>query len=247
MTEVLFETDEAALEELLASLKAERVLDVATGRADFLAWLLESLGETGVGIAVDDQRRAVEAVRSRFPDNSIVPVQMDAVRLAFPTGLFDLVAISQSLHHLPSPQSSLEEMQRVLRPGGVLLMREMYADGQTEAQLTHVALHHWWAAIDTARGISHRITYSREELAGMFLELAHEHVRCFDFAEPEGDPFDAETVEQLEEIIDRYQGFAEPLPQAEVFQRQGEELREQLQRVGFQGAAQLVMLGWTSA
>ena len=111
----------------------------------------------------------------------------------------------------------------------------------------HVALHHWWAAIDTARGISHRITYPRDELAAMFLDLPFAQVRCFDFAEPEGDPLNKETIEQLDGIIDRYQEFAAPLEQGEVFQQQGLELRSRLHVVGFQGAAQLIMLGWMPA
>ena len=55
-------------------------------------------------------------------------------------------------------------MGRVCKPGGQFIISEMYRDGQTETQQTHVALHHWWAAVDTAEGILHHETYTRQEL-----------------------------------------------------------------------------------
>src|SRR5690606_37810793 len=43
----------------------------------------------------------------------------DAQRLPFTDGSVDIVALNAALHHLPSPERALLEIDRVLRPGGV--------------------------------------------------------------------------------------------------------------------------------
>ena len=243
--QIVYEKDKSALEEILANLTTGWILDVAAGAGGFLAWMLEAIGKVDAAIAIDNQQRALAALEESQTDARIYPAQMDASRLAFPKGTFDCVGVSQSLHHLPEPDRTLCEMRRVLAPGGMLLVREMYADCRAEAQRTHVALHHWWAAIDTARNISHRETYIRDDLAAIFLAMDLSGVRLFDFAEPEGDPFDREVNTQIHEIIDRYQGFADQLDGSEGFHAEGERLRGRLERFGFQGAPQLIMLGRT--
>ncbi|MBN2556452.1 MAG: class I SAM-dependent methyltransferase [Anaerolineales bacterium] len=241
--QIAYENDESALEEILANLTTGWILDVAAGAGGFLSWMLEAIGKVAAAVAIDSQQRALAALEESQMDARIRPAQMDACRLAFPEGKFDCVGVSQSLHHLPEPDRALSEMRRVLTPGGMLLAREMYADCRAEAQRTHVALHHWWAAIDTARGIPHRETYIRDDLAAIFLAIDLSSVRLFDFAEPEGDPFDREVKFQIDEIIDRYQGFANQLDGSEGFHAEGERLGERLERFGFQGAPQLIMLG----
>jgi ubiquinone/menaquinone biosynthesis C-methylase UbiE len=76
---------------------------------------------------------------------------MDAERLCFEDDSFDTVAISASLRHLSHIQRVLDEMVRVLKPGGHFIAAEMHRDGQTEAELTSVYLHQWVAQVDTAR------------------------------------------------------------------------------------------------
>lgn len=241
---VRFETDEDAFEELLASFSVERVLDVATGRGHFLEWVMETVKSAGMAVAVDDQISALASIQRNNAENGMLPAQMDGVRLAFCDEAFDLACISHSLHHIPDPQGCLREMARVLQPGGMLLVREMYADRQQGPQQTHVDLHHWWAAVDTARGVSHRETYPRDDLAALFLNLELPRVRMFDFAASDGDPQDPALIDQLDGIIDRYRDMANSLEDGSELGRRGEELRERVHRIGFQSAAQLVMMGW---
>jgi SAM-dependent methyltransferase len=47
---------------------------------------------------------------------------MDARELSFPENSFDLVYSFHSLEHIPGPKKALEEMARVLRPGGTYLI-----------------------------------------------------------------------------------------------------------------------------
>ncbi|MFH1453572.1 MAG: methyltransferase domain-containing protein [Armatimonadota bacterium] len=49
---------------------------------------------------------------------------MDAEKLPFKSGTFDLVYIIGVLHHLPNPEMSLEEVKRVVKDSGVIFINE---------------------------------------------------------------------------------------------------------------------------
>jgi len=51
-----------------------------------------------------------------------VKVIGDAQALGFTEGAFDVVLCTEVLEHLPEPQQAIDEMFRVLRPGGTLLL-----------------------------------------------------------------------------------------------------------------------------
>lgn len=50
---------------------------------------------------------------------------IDAKRMPYPSGSFDAVLSNSIVHHIPEPQSVLAEMVRVLRPGGLLFVRDL--------------------------------------------------------------------------------------------------------------------------
>ena len=50
----------------------------------------------------------------------------DGRRLPFADGTFDAVVSNSLLHHVPEPGAVLVEMRRVLRPGGVLFVRDLF-------------------------------------------------------------------------------------------------------------------------
>ena len=49
----------------------------------------------------------------------------DANRLCFPDGRFDLVLSNSLLHHLENPLAVLNEMARIAKPEGVVLLRDL--------------------------------------------------------------------------------------------------------------------------
>src|SRR5947207_5635790 len=46
-------------------------------------------------------------------------------RLPFDDGVFDVVTCNSVLHHLPEPVAVLDEMARVAKPGGAVLLRDL--------------------------------------------------------------------------------------------------------------------------
>lgn len=214
------------LKELFASRPEARILDVGTGSGQFISLLLELGVPHGEIVGIDVSEKAVVAARKRFEGTAGISFEtMDGTRLAFPDGSFDLVCLSNSLHHLKDPAPVLEEMVRVAKPGGAVLVVEMVADGLDAKQLSHRKIHHFSAEIDRMSGILHRPTFPRTRIPG-FLQKASglpvEKSWMIDFGAAE-DPSPAE-IEELATVPIRQLGR---IPEGEI--REG--LRPRAERI----------------
>jgi len=226
--------------DVLGQISAGRILDVATGSGNFIHFLMEGLQDYTEIIGVDNNEHAQASFTEAFKENPKVKFQMmDAHKLDFDDSSFDLLCISNSLHHL-NPLPVLHEMKRVLRPNGVLLVSEMYRDNQTDTQMTHVHLHHWWGAIDRVNGVLHNETYTRQELLNLVTQLELSDLRTFDISDLSDDPKKPEIFAELDPVFERYIQRAERYPD---LQARGEELKARTKDIGFHSATTLVVLG----
>lgn len=235
------------LHQFLNTYSAGRVLDVATGRGGFASEFVQHVKEFDELVGIDSAERSAEAFARAFEGQPRVSFRcMDAARLDFPDASFDTVCMAYSLHHMEQPARVLAEMRRVLKPGGCCILVEMFSDNQRETQLTHVLLHHWWAAVDSAGGVSHRETYTRVALVAL-LEQTGLAWQFSDECDLESDPLDPDGIRQLDGIIDQYIQRAQGLPGAEALIQRGEALRKRIREVGFHGATALVAIGRKNA
>ena len=106
--------------------KGERVLDVAGGSADLSRQFAKRVGSSGQVWLTDINNAMLRVGRDRMLDDGInMPVaQCDAERLPFPSNYFDCVSIAFGLRNVTDEDAALREMQRVLKPGGRLLVLE---------------------------------------------------------------------------------------------------------------------------
>ncbi len=230
-------------QQALGSISGGRVLDVATGRGNFIAILQNTLKDYSHIVGIDNSERAIQAASETFKQDPIRFICMEAEALEFDDQSFDTVCISNSLHHLIHLSLSLAEMKRVLKPGGHFIISEMCRDVQNEAQLTHVYMHHWWGQIDTASGITHNETFTRQEIIHTVQNLGLNNLRLYDYAQTEGDAKDPDLARELEGIIDTYQKKAACLPDCERLYQRGEELRQRVRSLGYQPATLLIAVG----
>ena len=105
------------------------VLEVGCGSGDFA---LHLAGQARTVTAVDFSPAAIEIAQKKRTDvTANVTFQVaDAQALPFPDGSFDVIFSCECLEHVPDPRRALAEMQRVLRPGGrLILTTENYSNG----------------------------------------------------------------------------------------------------------------------
>ena len=231
----------AAARRILGHIHGGRVLDVATGRGGFVAFLADGLADYDeiVGIELDaDRQTAFEAATAGRRDVRFV--LGDFLGTAFEPDSFDTVAVSASLHHFDDPTAVLRRMRDLVRPGGWVVISEMYRDGQTEAQRTEVAVHDWMAEVDTATGGVHRPTFRRSEIIRLVDDLGLEDVWTTDRADLLIDPHDPAAVAEIGDMIDRY--AAKAAGAAGLAEHAG-ALRERLARLGVQEATILTFVG----
>lgn len=230
--------------ELLGHISGGKALDVATGSGQFINILFENLKDYDEITGIDTSDKSVSAFAETFKDKpNIRCLKMDAQRLDFAEESFDVVCISNSLHHISDLEPALREMKRVLRPGGHFIIAEMYRDNQTEAQMTHVLLHHWWADVDTAKGIVHNSTHTRQQILGIVGTLDLTELVFGDISDLNDNPKDPETVKYLIDVIDQYLKRIEGLPGESTLRERGLELRQRVKEIGFHSATSLVAIG----
>lgn len=230
-------------EEALGQLAGGYILDVATGAGGFINFLIENLKEYTQITGIDTSERSIDAARKSHPLEMFLFQRMDAAHMDFPNNHFDTVCMANSLHHMEDLPGVLTEMKRVCKPGGHIILCEMYQDGQRETQLTHVYLHHWWAAVDRAEGITHFDTYTRQRLVEIVDTMMLRDVKYFEIKDLEANPTEPELIQELDSIIDRFIQRAQTLKGRTDLCQSGEELRQRTHRVGFHGATSLLVIG----
>ena len=104
----------------------QRVLDVAGGSADLSRLFLKKVGSSGQVVLTDINNAMLRVGRDRLLDEGYTtPVtQCDAEHLPFPDDYFDCVSIAFGLRNVTHKDIALREMQRVLSPGGRLVVLE---------------------------------------------------------------------------------------------------------------------------
>jgi demethylmenaquinone methyltransferase/2-methoxy-6-polyprenyl-1,4-benzoquinol methylase len=112
--------------EIAAPRPGEHVLDVAGGTADLSSAFARRVGPEGEVWLTDINNAMLGVGRDRLLDEGVLaPVaQCDAEKLPFPDNHFDIVAVAFGLRNMTHKDKALEEMRRVLRPGGRLLVLE---------------------------------------------------------------------------------------------------------------------------
>lgn len=104
----------------------DSVLDIAGGTGDLSRLFSRRIGNDGELVLTDINAAMLGIGRDRLLDEGIaVPaIQCDAEKLPFPDQYFDCVCVAFGLRNMTHKDQALCEMQRVLKPGGRLLVLE---------------------------------------------------------------------------------------------------------------------------
>ncbi len=131
---------------LLRSGRSPRILDLCGGTGDFWkTWddlrVERAAGEgyggqgmsgkSSVGIIADFSLGMLQQARKKFPgrpeaETGPALVRMDALRPCFKAGSFDAVLCAYGMRNLDSVSSGIDEIGRLLRPGGMFITLEFF-------------------------------------------------------------------------------------------------------------------------
>jgi SAM-dependent methyltransferase len=100
------------LRERLPRLETSAGLFIGCGEGDEVVYTRRAFSSQHV-VGVDVEARFSSAARAEG-----CVLLSDAERLPFPTGTFDFATAFHSLEHVRDPRKALDEVRRVLRPGG---------------------------------------------------------------------------------------------------------------------------------
>ncbi len=114
--------------ELAGIRRGQHVLDLASGTGDLAARFAGLVGPDGLVIMTDINSAMLEQGRNLMLDRGIVGnvkyTQVNAEAIPFPDNSFDCVTIGFGLRNVTDKQRAIEEMFRVLKPGGRALVLE---------------------------------------------------------------------------------------------------------------------------
>jgi len=114
--------------ELAGVRRGQRVLDLAGGTGDLAARFATIVGAQGEVVLTDINAAMLSTGRDRLVDEGIAGnlyyAQVNAEKQPFPDRHFDCVTIGFGLRNVTHKQKALDEMLRVLRPGGRALVLE---------------------------------------------------------------------------------------------------------------------------
>ena len=115
----------------LAPQPGERILEVGPGTGYYSLSAAERLHPGGTLDIFDLQREMLDHTMRRAREHgigNITPTQGDARRLPYPDATFDGAFLVAVLGEIPDQDAALRELARVLKPGGRLVVGELFGD-----------------------------------------------------------------------------------------------------------------------
>ncbi len=106
------------------NVRCSRILDLATGTGD-LALELTALNPEEI-VAADFSSQMLEYQKRHKSHPSVRLVEADASDLPFESESFDIVTIGFGVRNFFNLSQCLDEISRVLKPGGMLIILEMF-------------------------------------------------------------------------------------------------------------------------
>jgi len=220
--------------------KVKTILDVGTGPGNFIEVLNEVFPDTQI-TGVDPKTESLGEAKEKYPE--VIFKEMGAEKLEFSDFSFDVVSISMALHHLPEVNKGLQEILRVVKPDGWIIINELFSDNLNPAQEVHKLYHHFGSSIDRILGVNHNPSFKKEEIfqmvqnSGIAIQFHFEHKKEVNLV---ADKYELESrAEKMKlklEKIKEYPEYKKLKPQVEIFRKNALEF-------GFQPATKVVIVG----
>jgi ubiquinone/menaquinone biosynthesis C-methylase UbiE len=114
--------------------KGMQVLDLGCGSGAFTPFIARTVGDKGKVYALDIQADMLKQLENKLskPENkdikNIKLIEGNAYELPFDNNSLDLVNMVTVLQEIPDRNKALHEVKRVLKPGGLFAVTELFPD-----------------------------------------------------------------------------------------------------------------------
>jgi ubiquinone/menaquinone biosynthesis C-methylase UbiE len=233
----------SSFREVFSEIDGGRILDVACGEGQFIEILRTHLRSWEHITGLDVEQKYLLQAAGKFQGDRYSFMHGSSLKMPFEDSSFDLVSLSNGLHHVGDPDAALGEMQRVLKRGGYMVINEMYSNRLTESQISHRLYHHMHVEVDEILGINHFFTFRREEILRFIRRLNLSGQCIYEYQEDQDDPMNAERIEEQSAKLDRMLEQLGGHAKYDYFYHKVEELKKRFMKVGFSRAPQLVIIG----
>lgn len=220
-----------------------RVLDIGTGSGEFIRLIASVFPEEVQLVGVDPSAEALAEAQAGSYDRKVSFLQMGGENLHFEDESFDVVCMSNAMHHLADPGKTLAEKKRVLKRDGWLLIAEIVSDGLSEAQENQKMLHHLKSFVDRKVGITHRETWTEAEVLDIIRANQIQPALTFSYNRMDKPVTDAAKLAGWEADFARHLKGLEGYPEYEEKSKSLKLFHERLIQFGFQQARQVVVVG----
>ena len=109
--------------EEIGRIRPDRLIDIGCGPGAFLSLVEENFPDIQLN-ALDLSEGMIRETRERLSSTAIATVG-DSEKMPLESKQYQVVTCNMSIHHYPHPQNAVNEMFRILKPGGVLLLNDM--------------------------------------------------------------------------------------------------------------------------
>ncbi len=92
-----------------------KILDLCTGNGEFIHFIIDEIINFSEKIGIDNHNRNIKEIFFEYK-------KMDVNKLEFPQNYFDIVTISNSLHHIENIELLFLNIKKVLKEDGTLII-----------------------------------------------------------------------------------------------------------------------------
>ncbi len=163
------------LEASLSGVSGKRVVDVSCGTGRWLDWITKR-GARAAGC--DSSPEMLREARRKV---GRIVVRGDALQLPFANGIADIVLCTLSLGYLRPPKLALQEMRRVVRTGGAVVITDFHPE----------AVRHGWTQSFRSGEMVYEIVNHPYSLDDLFVDgMKIENAKDLFLGEPEMEIFE---------------------------------------------------------
>jgi ubiquinone/menaquinone biosynthesis C-methylase UbiE len=222
------------LKKYLNQYENPRILDIGSGKGDFIGLIDFIYQDYSEIIGIDIVDYLSEMNEAAFNHNPKIKfMDMDVLDTTFPKNSFDIISLSNTLHHIKDIKSIFNQMEALLKPGGMMIISELISKNDlTDKQFSHQLLHSFAAKVDHELNKVHSQVFTKENVMlaiDMFSPLPvvdswilHTH------------PYDEKiTLEDLYDLIDQILDKVKNSSKYDLYKKEAKELKDYLKENGF--------------